>query len=74
MIAETATQSTASTERLQSGRECLFAVQHRLEQVTVLRHSIERDRIEKSRGRTSSVSSSQRSGVETGAPGLGRTE
>ena len=30
--------------------------------------------IEKSRGRISSVSSSQRSGVETGAPGFGRTE
>ena len=30
--------------------------------------------IGKSRGRTSSVSSSQRSGVDTGAPGFGRTE
>ena len=30
--------------------------------------------IGKSLGRTSSVSSSQRSGVETGAPGFGRTE
>ena len=31
-------------------------------------------RIPKSRGRTFSPSSSQRSGVETGAPGFGRTE
>ena len=48
--------------------------EHGLEQVAVLSIRSSASRIPKSRGRTSSLSSSQRSGVDTGAPGFGRTE
>ena len=54
--------------------ERLTAPQHGLVQVAVPLDRASASRMPKSRGRTSSVSSSQRSGVETGAPGFGRTE
>ena len=54
--------------------ERLLLGQHALEQVAVRSTRAEHASIVKRRGSSSSSTSSQRSGVDTGAPGCGRTE
>ena len=64
-----------ASQLLHSTAERLAAREHGLEQVLAVPFDpLERLAHPKRRGVTSSVSSSQRSGVETGAPGFGGTE
>ena len=57
-----------------AGRQRLAAAEHGLVEVAMPLDPLSASALPKSLGRTSAVSSSQRSGVETGAPGRGRTE
>ena len=59
---------------LRGRRQGPLVLQHRLEQIAELGDAPSATSIVKSRGRSPGTSSSQRSGVDTGAPGFGRTE